>query len=74
VWYRHKLGQSWSAQYGMVCSFKVHYNEIDVVDTKVVGGAKRDCQCDLSQRLRGLPQEHSLERCVVRLEVFWLNF
>jgi hypothetical protein len=23
--------------------------------------------------LRGLPREHSLERCIVRLEVFWLN-
>jgi hypothetical protein len=57
----------------MVCSFKVCYNEIDVVDTKVVGGAELDCQCDLSQRLRGLTREHSLERCVVRLEVFWLN-
>jgi hypothetical protein len=39
----------------------------------VVGGAELDCQCDLSQRLRGLPREHSLERCIIRLEVFWLN-
>jgi hypothetical protein len=70
VRYPHKLGQSWSAKYGMVCSFKVRYDEIDVVDTKLVGGAELDCQCDLSQRLRGLPREHSLERCVVRLKVF----
>jgi hypothetical protein len=70
VWYYHKLGQSWSAKYGMVCSLEVHDNEVDVVNTEVVGGAKLDCQCDLSQRLRGLPREHSLERSVVRLEVF----
>jgi hypothetical protein len=57
----------------MICSFKVRYNEIDVVDTKVVGGAELYYQCDLSQRLRGLPREHSLERCVVGLEVFRLN-
>jgi hypothetical protein len=39
----------------MVCSFEICYDEIDIVDTKVVGGAKLDYQCDLSQRLRGLP-------------------
>jgi hypothetical protein len=39
----------------VICSFKVRYDEIDVVDTKVVGGAKLYCQCDLSQGLRGLP-------------------
>jgi hypothetical protein len=57
----------------MVCSFEVHDDEVDVVDTEVVGGAELDYQCDLSQRLRGLPREYSPERCVVRLEVFWLN-
>jgi hypothetical protein len=57
----------------VVCSFEVLYDEIDIVDTKVVGGAELDCQCDLSQRLRGLPREHSLEWCVIRLEVFRLN-
>jgi hypothetical protein len=73
VRYRHKLGQSWSIKYGVVCSLEVRDDEVDIVDTKVVGGAELDCQCDLSQRLRGLPWEHSLERCVVRLEVFWIN-
>jgi hypothetical protein len=57
----------------MVCSFEVRYDKINVVDMKVVGGAELDCQCDLSQRLTGLPLEHSLERCIVRLEIFWLN-
>jgi hypothetical protein len=37
VRYHHKLDQSWSAQYGVVCSFEVHYDEIDVVNMKVVG-------------------------------------
>jgi hypothetical protein len=40
VRYRHKLGQSRSAEYGMVCSFKVRYDKIDVVNTKVIGGAR----------------------------------
>jgi hypothetical protein len=43
VRYRYKLGQSWSAQYGVVCSLEVRYDEIDVVDMKVVGGAELDC-------------------------------
>jgi hypothetical protein len=73
VGYCHKFGQSWSAKYGVICSFKVRYDEIDVVDTEVVDSAELDCQCDLPQRLGGLPWEHSLERCVIRLKVFWLN-
>jgi hypothetical protein len=39
----------------------------------VVSGAELDWQRDLTQGLRGLPREHPLERCVVRLEVFQLN-
>jgi hypothetical protein len=70
VWYYHKFGQSWSAEYGVICSFEVCYDEIDVVNTKVVDSAKLYCQCDLSQGLRGLPQEHSLERCIIKLKVF----
>jgi hypothetical protein len=54
----------------VIHSFEVSYDEINVVDAEVVGGAKLYCQCDLSQGLRGLPWEHSLERCIVRLEVF----
>jgi hypothetical protein len=57
----------------VICSFKGCYDEIDVVYTEVVSGVELDCQCDLSQRLRGLPREHSPERCIVRLEVFRLN-
>jgi hypothetical protein len=71
--YHHKLGQSWSAKYGVVRSFEVRDDEVDVVNMKVVGGVKLDWQRDLTQGLRGLPREHSPERCVVRLEVFWLN-
>jgi hypothetical protein len=73
VQYHHKLGQSWSAKYGVIRSFKVCNDEVDVVDMEVVDGAELDWQCDLTQGLRGLPWEHSLERCVVRLEVFRLN-
>jgi hypothetical protein len=69
VRYRHKLGQSWSAKYGVVCSFKVHNDEIDVVDTEVVSDAKLDWQHDLTQGLRGLPGENTLERCIIRLDV-----
>jgi hypothetical protein len=54
----------------MVRSFKVRNNEVDVVDTEVVGDAELDCQHDLSQGLRSLPHEHSPERCIIRLEVF----
>jgi hypothetical protein len=57
----------------MVCSFKVRNDEVDVVDTEVVGGAELDWQRDLTQGLRGLPLEDSLERCIIRLRVFWLN-
>jgi hypothetical protein len=57
----------------MVCSLEVRDDEVNIVDAEVVGDAELDCQCDLSQRLRGLPQEHSLERCIIRLKVFWLN-
>jgi hypothetical protein len=39
----------------------------------VVSGAELDWQRDLTQGLRGLPWEHSLERCVIRLEVFRLD-
>jgi hypothetical protein len=28
VQYHHKLGQSWSAKYGVVCSFEVHDDEV----------------------------------------------
>jgi hypothetical protein len=73
VRYRHKLGQSWSAKYGVVRSFNVHDDEVDVVDVEVVDDAELDWQRDLTQGLRGLPWEHSRERCVVSLEVFWLN-
>jgi hypothetical protein len=73
VWHHHELGQSWSAKYGVVRSFEVCNDEVDVVDTEVVGGAELDWQRDLTQRLRGLPREHSSERCIIRLEVFWLN-
>jgi hypothetical protein len=38
----------------VICSLEVCYDEIDVVDTEVVGGAELDYQCDLSQGLRGL--------------------
>jgi hypothetical protein len=48
VRYHHKFGQSWSAKYGVICSFEVRYDEIDVVDTEVVGSAELDYQCDLS--------------------------
>jgi hypothetical protein len=41
--------------YGMVHSFKVCDDEIDVVDTEVVDGAKLNWQRDLTQGLRGLP-------------------
>jgi hypothetical protein len=54
-------------------SFEVHDNEVDVVDTEVVGGAKLDYQRDLTQGLRGLPWEYSPKRCIVRFEVFRLN-
>jgi hypothetical protein len=40
--YHHKLGQSWSAKYGVVRSFEVCDDEVDVVDTKVVSGAELD--------------------------------
>jgi hypothetical protein len=73
VRYHHKFGQTWSAKYGMIRSFEVSYDEIDVVDAEVVSGAKLYCQYDLSQGLRGLPYEHSPKRCIVRLEIFWLN-
>jgi hypothetical protein len=73
VWYRHKLGQSWSAKYRMVHSLKVCDDEVDVIDMEVVGGAELDCPRDLTQGLRGLPREHSLERCIIRLKVFRLN-
>jgi hypothetical protein len=55
VRYHHKLGQSWSAKYGVVRSFEVHDDEVDVVDTEVVSGAELDWQRDLTQGLRGLP-------------------
>jgi hypothetical protein len=73
VRYCHELGQSWSAKYGMVRSFKVHNDEVDIIDAEMVGGAKLHWQCDLAQGLRGLPREHALERWVVRIEVFRLD-
>jgi hypothetical protein len=73
VRHRHELGQSWSAKYGMVRSFEVRNGEVDVVDSEVVGSAELDWQRDLTQGVRGLPQEYSPKRCVVRLKVFQLN-
>jgi hypothetical protein len=73
MWYHHKLGQGWSTEDGMVCSLEVYDNKVDVVNMKVVGSAKLDQQRDLTQGMRGLPWEHPLERCVVRLEVLRLK-
>jgi hypothetical protein len=42
VRHHHELGQSWVAKHGVVCSFEVHNDEVDVVDMEVVGGAKLD--------------------------------
>ena len=46
-----ELGESWSAKDGMVGGVEVCHEEVHVLSTKVVGGAKLDWQGDLPQRL-----------------------
>jgi hypothetical protein len=40
----------------MVCSLKVRDDKVDVVDSKVVGSAKLDWQCDLTQGMKVYPR------------------
>jgi hypothetical protein len=53
----------------VVCAFEIHDDEVDVVGAEVVGVAKLDQQCDLTQGGGALPREHALELGIVRLEV-----
>jgi hypothetical protein len=55
VRHHHELSQRLLAKYGVVYSYEVCNDEVDVVDTEVVGGAELDWQHDLTQGLRGLP-------------------
>jgi hypothetical protein len=73
VRHRHELSQSWSTEYGVVRSFEVRNDEVDVVNMEVVGVAELDWQRDLTQRLRGLPREHSPEKVHRKAQVFWLD-
>ena len=43
----HELGKSWSAKDGMVGGAKVCHEEVHILSTEVVGGAKLDWQGDL---------------------------
>ena len=47
----HELGESWSAKDGMVGGVEVYHEEVHILSTEVVGGAKLDWQGDLPQRL-----------------------
>ena len=47
----HELGESWSAQDGVVGGVEVCYKEIHILSTKLVGAAKLDRQADMPQRL-----------------------
>ena len=51
MWHGHELGESWSAKDGMVGGVEICHEEVHVLSTKVVGGAKLDWQGDLPQRL-----------------------
>ena len=46
-----KLGESWLAKDGVVGGVKVCLEEVHILSTEVVGGAKLDWQGDLPQRL-----------------------
>ena len=47
----HELGESWPAKDGVVGGVKVYHEEVHILSTEVVGGAKLDWQGDLPQRL-----------------------
>ena len=47
----HELGESWSAKDGVVGDVEVCHEEVHILNTEVVGGAKLDWQGDLPQRL-----------------------
>ena len=47
----HELGDSWLAEDGVVSGVEVCHEEVHVLSTEVVDGAKLDWQGDLPQRL-----------------------
>ena len=47
----HELGESWLAKDGVVGGLKIYHEEVHVLSTEVVDGAKLNWQGDLPQRL-----------------------
>ena len=47
----HELSESWLAKDGAVGGVKVYHEEVHVLSTEVVGGAKLDWQGDLPQKV-----------------------
>ena len=44
----HELGKSWLDEDGMVCHVEISDEEVDIIDAKMLGGAKQNWQCNLS--------------------------
>jgi len=57
----HELGESWSAKDGVVGDVEVCHEEVHILNTEVVGGAKLDWQGDLPQRLGHSTRYNPLE-------------
>ena len=57
----HELGESFSAKDGLVGGAEVCHEEVHVLSTEVVGGAKLDWQGDLPQRLGRSTRYNPLE-------------
>jgi hypothetical protein len=68
----HELGKGRSPENDVVGALKVRDDEADEFNAEMLGSAELDGERDLSQGLRGLPLEYSLERCVVWLEILFL--
>ena len=64
-----ELGESWSAKDGMVGGVKICHEEVHVLSTEVVGGAKLNWQGDLPQRLVRSARCNPLEWRINRDEI-----
>jgi hypothetical protein len=51
VRHNHELGESWSAEDGVVCCVEVGDLEVDVVNAEVLRGVELYRQSDLPERL-----------------------
>ena len=69
VKYNHELSERWLTKDGVVGTFKIRDHEVDVVDAKVLGGAKLHRERNLPEMRRALSMEDTPKLCLVGFEI-----